>query len=126
MRPYPAHFEADVVLSDGGPVHVRPIRPEDGPRLAAFHDRLSPETIYFRFFTPHPHLSEAEITRFTTVDYDDRMALVATLGDEFVGVARYDRWPGTDEAETAYTVDDKHQGRGIATVLLEHLAAAAR
>ncbi len=124
--PYPAEWEADVVLSDGGTVHVRPIRPDDADRLVALHSRLSSESIYFRFFSPRPVLTDREIERFTTVDYDDRMAMVALLGDDLVAVARYDRWPGRDEAEVAFTVDDVHQGRGIATVLLEHLAAIAR
>ena len=56
----------------------------------------------------------------------DRVALVAELGDDLIAVARYDRWPGRDEAEVAFTVDDAHHGRGIATLLLEHLAAVAR
>lgn len=59
---------------------------------------------------------------FTHVDYVDRMALVAVLGEELVAVARYEREPGTDRAEVAFVVEDVHQGRGIATVLLEHLA----
>jgi acetyl coenzyme A synthetase (ADP forming)-like protein len=116
----------DVLLADGGTVHVRPITPEDGPRLVALHGRLSAETIYLRFFSPHPTLTPAEVRRFTHLDYDDRMAFVATLGDDIVAVARYDRLPGTDEAEVAFVVEDAHQGRGIGTLLLEHLAAYAR
>ena len=60
------------------------------------------------------------------MDHHTRVALVAELGDRLVGVARYDREPGTDSAEVAFVVSDEHQGRGIGTVLLEHLAAAAR
>jgi succinyl-CoA synthetase alpha subunit/GNAT superfamily N-acetyltransferase len=56
----------------------------------------------------------------------DRVALVAILGDDIIGVGRYDRWPGKDEAEVAFIVDDEHQGRGISTVMLEHLSAIAR
>ncbi|MDP9840924.1 acyl-CoA synthetase (NDP forming)/RimJ/RimL family protein N-acetyltransferase [Streptosporangium lutulentum] len=122
---YPAHWEADVVLSDGGTAHVRPIRPADADRLRSFYSRLSDESIYFRFFGPRPRLSDREITWFTNVDYVDRVALIATIGTEMVAVIRYDRIePG--EAEVAFLVEDAHQGRGVASVLLEHLAATAR
>jgi acetyl coenzyme A synthetase (ADP forming)-like protein len=123
---YPSHFEADVVLADGGTVLIRPIRPADGPALARFHGRLSPESIYLRYFSPHPHLSEAEIAFLTGVDYRWRMALVAILGDEIVAVARYEGKEGTTDAEVAFLVEDAHHGRGIGTVLLEWLATAAR
>ncbi len=124
--PYPARWEADVALADGGTVHVRPIRADDGERIAAFHERQSPESIYYRFFSPRPRLSPREIERFTHVDYVDRMAFVALLGDDLIGVARYDRPPARRDAEVAFFTDDVHAGRGLATVLLEYLAAAAR
>ena len=124
---YPADCEADVVLSDGGTAHVRPIRPDDGERLVALHGRLSRESIYYRFFSPHPRLSEKEVRHFTTTDFVNRLALVLMLGDELIAVARYDRdLENLDEAEAAFVVDDAHQRRGIATLLLEHLASAAR
>jgi acyl-CoA synthetase (NDP forming)/GNAT superfamily N-acetyltransferase len=123
---YPGAWEADVVLADGGTVHIRPIRPDDGPRVLDFHGRQSPESIYFRYFTPRPYLPETEVERLTHVDYSDRMAFVALLDDVLVGVARYDRLPTRSDAEVAFFVDDRHQGRGIATVLLEYLAEAAR
>ncbi|WP_344969555.1 bifunctional GNAT family N-acetyltransferase/acetate--CoA ligase family protein [Streptosporangium fragile] len=122
---YPAHWEADVVLSDGGTAHVRPIRPADADRLRSFYSRLSDESIYFRFFGPRPRLSDREITWFTNVDYVDRVALIATIGTEMVAVIRYDRIEPA-EAEVAFLVEDAHQGRGVASVLLEHLAATAR
>ena len=122
---YPAHWEADVVLKDGGVAHVRPIRPQDAPALTAFHDAQSAESIYLRFFAPLPHLSERDVARFTQVDYVNRVGLVATLRDDIVGVARYDRVQGAS-AEVAFNISDAHQGRGIGSVLLEHLAVAAR
>jgi acetyl coenzyme A synthetase (ADP forming)-like protein len=123
----PAHWESDVVLADGGTVHVRPIRPTDAAALVAFHSRLSPEAVYYRFFAPHPALTDAEVARFTGVDHVDRVALVAELGDELLAVARYDRLPeDPHRAEVAFVVSDRHQGRGIGTALLEHLASAAR
>jgi acyl-CoA synthetase (NDP forming)/GNAT superfamily N-acetyltransferase len=82
--------------------------------------------VYLRFFSALPTLSQQLLERFTHVDYVDRMALVALLGDQIVAVARYDRIPGSEEGEVAFLVDDAHQGRGLATLLLEHLAAAAK
>ncbi|MFC6079933.1 bifunctional acetate--CoA ligase family protein/GNAT family N-acetyltransferase [Sphaerisporangium aureirubrum] len=126
MEPqYPAHWEADVVLADGGTAHLRPIRPEDADLLRAFYSRLSDQSIYFRFFGPRPRLSDREVAWFTTVDYVNRVALIATLGTEMVAVVRYDR-VGEQEAEVAFLVEDAHQGRGVASVLMEHLRAAAR
>ncbi|MGW0805224.1 bifunctional acetate--CoA ligase family protein/GNAT family N-acetyltransferase [Nonomuraea sp. NPDC002799] len=122
---YPAHWEADVVLADGGTAHVRPIRPADAGRLRSFYSRLSDESIYFRFFGPRPRLSDKEVERFTNVDYAGRVALIATIGTEMVAVIRYDR-TGPGEAEVAFLVEDAHQGRGVASVMLEHLAATAR
>ncbi|QBI55251.1 bifunctional acetate--CoA ligase family protein/GNAT family N-acetyltransferase [Streptomonospora litoralis] len=124
MHSYPNHWEADVVLTDGGTAHLRPITPDDADLLRAFHDRLSPETIYYRFFAPYPKLSSRDVERFTNVDYENRVALIATISDVMVAVVRYDKVaPG--EAEVAFVVEDAHQGRGLASVLLEHIAAAA-
>jgi acyl-CoA synthetase (NDP forming)/RimJ/RimL family protein N-acetyltransferase len=125
--PYPDHWEADVVLADGGTAHLRPIRPDDAGLLREFYARLSPESIYYRFFSPRPRLTDGEIAHFTTVDYDDRVALIATIGGSMVAVVRYDRLRAASEtAEVAFLVEDAHQGRGVASVLLEHIAAAAR
>jgi acyl-CoA synthetase (NDP forming)/GNAT superfamily N-acetyltransferase len=121
-----ARFEADVVLADGGTVHVRPIVAEDAGLITEFHARQSPESIYFRYFSPRPTLNERDLERLTHVDYTDRMAFVGLIAGELVGIARYDRPPGRRDAEVAFFTDDAHAGRGIATVLLEYLAAAAR
>ncbi|MEY2457310.1 MAG: hypothetical protein QOK06_2404, partial [Acidimicrobiaceae bacterium] len=122
----PERWESDVVTADGATVHVRTIRPDDAERLLAFHARQSAESIYFRYFSPHPRLSPAEVAHLTEVNFQDRMAFVAVVDDELVGTARYDRWPDRDEAEVAFFVDDENRGRGLATILLEFLAAAAR
>jgi GNAT superfamily N-acetyltransferase len=114
-----------VVLHGGGTVLIRPIRPEDGPALVRFHSDLSEESVYLRYFSPHPRLSDTEITFFTTVHYPWRMALVALLGDEIVGVARYEGQAGKLDAEFALLIQDLYQGRGIGTVLLERLADLA-
>lgn len=128
MTPSPsaAAYEGDVVLSDGGTMHVRPITPDDGERIVRFHERQSPESIYFRYFSPRPRLTTSDIERLTHVDGLDRMAFVGIINDELVGVARYDRYPSRSVAEVAFFTDDRHAGRGMATVLLEYLAAAAR
>lgn len=116
----------DVVLADGSTARVRPIVPADGQALVAFHHRQSRESVYFRFFSPRPVLSEDDVRRFTTVDGVDRMAFVAERGDVLVGIARYDRIGRSPEAEAAFFTDDQMVGRGVATILLEYLAAHAR
>ncbi|MGB6058759.1 MAG: GNAT family N-acetyltransferase [Microthrixaceae bacterium] len=123
---YPHSWEADVVLADGKIVHVRPITPGDAPALREFHSRQSPESIYFRYFSPRPELSDRDVHHFTHVDHSDRVAFVALFDDQIIGVARYERYKGTDVAEVAFFVDDGQKGRGLATLLLEFLVAAGR
>jgi acyl-CoA synthetase (NDP forming)/RimJ/RimL family protein N-acetyltransferase len=122
---YPREWEADVLLADGGVAHLRPIRPADADRLVAFYDRVSPESKYLRFFAPYPRLTDRDVLRFTRVDYVDRVAFIVTLGADMIAVGRYDRIED-DHAEVAFLIEDAHQGRGIAQLLLEHLAQAAR
>ncbi|MBP6997005.1 MAG: GNAT family N-acetyltransferase [Phycicoccus sp.] len=122
---YPVHWEADVVLRDGTVAHVRPIRPSDADALRRFHAGQSEESIYLRFFAPLPQLSDRDIHRFTHVDYVDRVALVATIREEIVGIGRYDT-VSAHSAEVAFNISDHYQGKGIGSVLLEHLAAIAR
>jgi acyl-CoA synthetase (NDP forming)/RimJ/RimL family protein N-acetyltransferase len=123
--PYPSRWEADVVLRDGGTAHLRPIRPEDAEGLQRFHLRQSPESVYLRFFAPMPELSASDARHFAHVDHRRRVAFVITLGDDIVGIGRYEQTDDTT-AEVAFNVSDAHQGRGLGSVLLEHLAAAAR
>ena len=122
---YPRDWEADVVLRDGSVAQVRPIRPDDVKLLQEFHERQSPESIYLRFFAPLRHLSDREAQRFANVDYRERVALIVEAGGRMVGVARYDRLTGPDgpRAEVAFNIADDFQGRGVGSVLLEHLAA---
>ena len=122
---YPAGAEADVVLRDGSVSRVRPIVPSDGDLIRAFHAQQSEESIYLRFFAPLRELSAKDIHRFTHVDYVDRMALVALVHDEIVGIGRYDR-VSPSSAEVAFNVSDHHHGKGIGSVMLEHLAAIAQ
>ncbi|TNC19507.1 GNAT family N-acetyltransferase [Georgenia sp. 311] len=123
--PYPAHWEADVVLRDGVPMHIRPIRPEDAQALQEMHQRQSPLSQYYRFFAPMERLSDKDLHRFTHVDHVDRVALVLTSEERILAVGRYDRLD-TDVAEVAFYVADSEHGRGLGSVLLEHLAAAGR
>ncbi|MHC8419009.1 bifunctional acetate--CoA ligase family protein/GNAT family N-acetyltransferase [Streptomyces sp. NB004] len=131
---YPAHWEADVVLRDGGTARVRPITVDDAERLVSFYEQVSDESKYYRFFAPYPRLSAKDVHRFTHHDFVDRVGLAATIGGEFIATVRYDRiGPGgtpasapADEAEVAFLVQDAHQGRGVASALLEHIAAVAR
>ncbi|MGP4090507.1 bifunctional acetate--CoA ligase family protein/GNAT family N-acetyltransferase [Streptomyces sp. KR55] len=131
---YPAHWEADVVLRDGGTARIRPITVDDAERLVSFYEQVSDESKYYRFFAPYPRLSAKDVHRFTHHDFVDRVGLAATIGGEFIATVRYDRigadgLPASapaDEAEVAFLVQDAHQGRGVASALLEHIAAVAR
>ncbi|WP_327178389.1 GNAT family N-acetyltransferase [Streptomyces sp. NBC_01335] len=131
---YPDHWEADVVLRDGGTARIGPITPDDAGRLVSFFEQVSDESKYYRFFAPYPRLSDRDVHRFTHHDYVDRVGLAATVGGEFIATVRYDRIDDrgrpasapADEAEVAFLVQDAHQGRGVASVLLEHIAAVAR
>ena len=130
----PREFSLDAVLRDGGSIHLRAIRPDDKARLVDHFKRLSARSVYFRFFASKLRLTDDELTRFTELDFSNHVALVATLlegGEErIIGVARYivvPTKPGEPRrAEVAFAVADAHQGRGIATVLLEELARFAQ
>src|SRR4029450_13614781 len=130
----PRHYATDALLRDGGSIHLRAIRPDDKPRLLDLFERLSSRSVYFRFFQTKQRLTDAELQYFTELDFTRDVALVATLrvGQEehVIGVGRYFRiqehGQPTTRAEVAFTVADAHQGRGVGTLLLEHLAAMAR
>lgn len=117
---------APLTLRDGTVVDLHAMRPQDTDRLLRFHHGLSRETTYLRFFTVHPELSVDELERFTHVDHHDREAIVAIVGDDIVGVARFDRLDDPDEAEVAFVVADGWQGAGLGSGLLVRLAQRAR
>ncbi|MGW5573295.1 bifunctional acetate--CoA ligase family protein/GNAT family N-acetyltransferase [Nocardia thailandica] len=125
--PPPAQWFGDVLAADGGVVRIRPIVPADAEALHRFHDQLSERTRYLRYFGPYPRISPRDMYRTTHVDYHDRVGLVALLGETIIGVARYELLPreGARAAEVAFVVADDHQGRGLGSILLEHLAGAA-
>jgi acyl-CoA synthetase (NDP forming)/RimJ/RimL family protein N-acetyltransferase len=130
---YPRHWEADVLLRDGGAARIRPITPDDAERLVEFYGQVSDQSKYYRFFAPYPRLSDRDVRRFTHHDYVNRVGLAVVVRDRFIATVRYDRIDetgrpsetGTD-AEVAFLVQDAHQGRGVASALLEHIAAVAQ
>ncbi|MGY1895395.1 bifunctional acetate--CoA ligase family protein/GNAT family N-acetyltransferase [Nocardia gipuzkoensis] len=125
--PPPQHWFADVLASDGGVVRLRPITPADAEPLQEFHGALSDRTRYLRYFGPYPRISPKDLYRTTHVDYRDRVGLVLELGEAIVAVGRYEllERDGPRAAEVAFVVADGHQGRGLGSILLEHLAGAA-
>ncbi|WP_448608911.1 N-acetyltransferase family protein [Geodermatophilus sp. URMC 60] len=107
------------------PVTTRPVRPDDAPLFCRLWDRLSPETVYRRFHAPLRH-PPADARRLVEVDHDLREAVVAVVGGEVVGVARYDRSPADPAtAEVAVVVEDAWQGVGVGRQLLAELTALA-
>ncbi len=122
---YPAGDEADIVLRDGAAIRLRPIRPDDTLGLLALYDRLSPESLYFRFFAV-PDKDRGKAEYLTHVDYDQRYAVVAETGGAIVGVARFERIKERPtHAEVAFTVADDFQGRGLGSRLFRRLAELA-
>ena len=126
-----SRYAVDELLRDGGSIHLRAIRPDDRERLVEHFHRLSARSIYFRFFCAKRRLTDAELDRFTRLDFVERVALVATLRtgaeERIIGVGRYAVLPDQPgAAEVAFVVADEHQGRGVGTVLLEHLLRIAR
>jgi acyl-CoA synthetase (NDP forming)/GNAT superfamily N-acetyltransferase len=118
---------SDVLLSDGSAVHMRQIHPEDATAIVEFHSRMSDRTRYLRYFSPYPTIPERDLERFVNVDHRDREAFVIVSGPRIMAVGRYERLgPDSPDAEVAFVVEDALQGRGIGSVLLEHLADAAR
>jgi GNAT superfamily N-acetyltransferase len=125
----PASYRTEEVLRDGGSIHIRAVRPDDPERLLQHFKSLSEQSIYYRFFGIKRTLDDAELARFTQLDFANHVGLVATLREDgierFIGVARYVRLTEPTRAEVAFAVLDNHQGRGIGTVLLEHLRRVA-
>lgn len=124
-----ASFDRTVTVEGGERVRLRPIRPDDEPRLIELYDRLSRHTAYQRFFTVMPRLPTDWAHRLANVDYRRRFALVledarapsATL----IGVARYEPMPDDDAVELAFVVQDQWQGKGLGRLLVRELLRAA-
>ena len=116
----------DEVLADGGTIHVRSVQPADAPGIVAMHSRFSERTRYLRYFGAYPRIPARDLHRFANVDHRDREAFVALVDEHVIAVGRYERLSsGGPDAEVAFVVEDAHQGRGIAPVLLRALVPAA-
>jgi acetyltransferase len=120
----------EIELSDGTAVTLRPIRPEDAEKEAAFVAGLSDHTRYLRFMHALHALSPDQLARFTQIDYDREMALVATVGngdgERQIAVARYSTLPDPQDCEFAVVVADEWQDRGLAQQLMNMLIDVAR
>jgi len=125
--PYPGDLARDVELRDGTRLHLRAIRPDDEPRLVDLYARLSRHTVYQRFFTVMRRLPPDWAHFLANVDYRGRLALVVEHGPsgELVAVGRYEPTDRADTAEVAFVVQDGWQDRGLGTILLRDLLAAA-
>ena len=128
----PKEYEAEAGLRDGIFVRIRAIRPGDKQGLRSGFARLSQQSVYHRFFQTKRGLTDEELRYLTELDFADHVALVAEAKvdgvDRLVGVGRFVRKAeegGRERAEIAFTVGDQFQGRGVATLLLEHLARLA-
>ncbi len=130
IHPYPAALEARERLRDGMEVTIRPIRPEDAENETAFITELSDESRYLRFLSIVRHVTPEMVARFTQIDYDREMALIATRkqgeGESIIAVARYVRDPNPASAEFAIVVADRAQRKGLAATLMGRLIAHAR
>jgi acetyltransferase len=125
IHPYPAELEEEIELRDGRIVRVRPIRPEDAEMERRFFDGLSEQSRFQRFMQYLRELPPAMLARFTQLDYDRELALVAFDGGEFVAVGRYAPNPDGRTAEFALVTADAWQGKGLGRALLQRLVQAA-
>nr|WP_041660715.1 bifunctional acetate--CoA ligase family protein/GNAT family N-acetyltransferase [Acaryochloris marina] len=130
IRPYPSQYVHQWTMGHGWPVTIRPIRPEDEPLIVQFHQNLSEESVYFRYFhlmKLQTRVSHERLTRICFVDYDREIALVAeyrdpqSLDHQILGVARLSKLHGTQSAEFGILIQDQFQGQGLGTELLKSL-----
>jgi len=130
IHPYPSTLVQELEMADGLRWTIRPIRPEDAVMEREFVNGLSDRSRYLRFMYVLPEITPDMLSRFTQIDYDREMALIAVVhtddGDHQVGVARYVTYPDGRGCEFAIVVGDEWQRRGIATRLLESLIDVAR
>jgi acetyltransferase len=126
IDPYTAQLAGEIRLRDARAVRVRPIRPEDAERELRFFERMSQQSRYQRFMQYMKALPPRMLARFTQLDYDRELALVALWADEFIAVGRYTPNPDGTSAEFALAVADHWQGQGLGHALLERLCDAAR
>ena len=129
ISPYPQEEESHMVSVDGRRIFIRPVKPEDAPLFTALFKTLSPTTIYYRFFGSLKELKAEMLARFTQIDYDREVALVAidedSETDTMLGVARIIGDPDGKTGEFAVLVGDAWQGKGIGSSLLEKCLSIA-
>lgn len=130
IRPYPSQYVHAWTMRNGWPVTIRPIRPEDEPLIVQFHQNLSEESVYFRYFhlmKLQTRVAHDRLTRICFVDYDREIALVADYEDpqtqdhQILGVARLSKLYGTQTAEFGMLVQDQYQDQGLGSELLASL-----
>lgn len=130
IHPYPGDLAGTVRLADGSQVMLRPIRPEDAGIERDFIAALSPESLRLRFLSGMRTLTPAALARFTQIDYDREMALVAVQDvqgrEREIGVCRYITLPDGESCEYAIVVSDAWQGRGLGRCMMARLAEVAR
>ncbi|MFO7965681.1 MAG: bifunctional acetate--CoA ligase family protein/GNAT family N-acetyltransferase [Desulfobacterales bacterium] len=130
ISPYPAQYEAHCRTGGGIDIFIRPIRPEDAPLLSELFQTLSQQTIYFRFFSPLKTLPHSMLARFTQVDYDREIALVAlsetSETEKLLGAARVINAPDQENAEFSILVGDRWHGKGIGAELLKRCLEIAK
>ncbi|MCY6493727.1 bifunctional acetate--CoA ligase family protein/GNAT family N-acetyltransferase [Leptolyngbya sp. GGD] len=135
VRPYPSQFTWKYKLSDQKEVTIRPIRPEDEPLLIQFHQTLSEESVYFRYFHMiglKQRIAHERLTRLCFIDYDRELALVAERKDaqtgasEILAIARLSKLHATNDAEFGMMVNDRYQRQGLGTMLLNCLLKVGR
>src|SRR6478735_11718645 len=120
----PGHSYA--LLADGATVEIRPAAPGDIGAVTRFHRDMSPDNLYLRFFSMSKRAGEQEARRVCRPPDADHAALLALLGPQLVGLASYELAGAPGQAEIAFAVADDMHGRGIATLLLEHLVSLGR
>jgi acyl-CoA synthetase (NDP forming)/GNAT superfamily N-acetyltransferase len=122
----PVGYGVDALTADGGIVTIRPVRPADRPALAALYGTASPDDLRLRFFAqPGSGVLAAEVDRLCLPESERHLAVLALEGDDLVGVASCERTDEAGRAEFALFVSPVQRGRGVGTLLLEHLAARA-
>jgi acetyltransferase len=135
IRPYPIQYVAPCALKDGTAVTIRPIRPEDEPLMVKFHEALSEQSVYYRYFFPmklSQRVAHERLTRICFIDYDREMALVAerrhpqTGHQEIIAVGRLNKSRARNEAEFAILIRDEFQRQGLGTELLSRLVKVGR
>jgi GNAT superfamily N-acetyltransferase len=114
----------DAVLADAEVVHLRPLEPTDASALRELYQRMSPRSVYLRYFSGAVDISRAVNDLLRVADGHE--VVVAVLDGRVVGVAGYERLADPSRAEVAFMVEDAHQHLGIATVLMRFLVARAR